>query len=35
MFSGQHAAEKMRRIGKAVRDSADAISVAGYGAGRG
>jgi DNA-binding IclR family transcriptional regulator len=35
MFTGQHSAEIMRRIGKAVRDSADAISMAGYGAGRG
>lgn len=35
MFSGQHSAETMRRIGRAVRDAADAISMAGYGAGRG
>jgi IclR family acetate operon transcriptional repressor len=34
MFTGQHSAEAMRRIGKAVREAADAISMAGYGAGR-
>jgi DNA-binding IclR family transcriptional regulator len=35
MFTGQHSAETMRRIGKAVREAADAISMAGYGADRG
>ncbi|MDB5698750.1 MAG: IclR family transcriptional regulator [Alphaproteobacteria bacterium] len=35
MFSGQHSADAMRRIGKAVRSSADAISAAGYGTARG
>jgi hypothetical protein len=34
VFSGQHSAETMRRIGRAVREAADAISIAGYGAGR-
>jgi DNA-binding IclR family transcriptional regulator len=35
MFSGRHSTEKIRRIGEAVRECADAISMGGYGAVRG
>jgi IclR family transcriptional regulator, acetate operon repressor len=35
MFSGRHSAEKMRRIGKDVRNNADEISIAGFGTIRG